>query len=221
MPADDLDRPGARHVLRASRRHDRAVARHRREGHLPGGRSARLDLAHARSARHRRGALSDGAPRAGRSSSATRRCRTSSPFSAWTSFPKRTSSPSRAPARSSASCRSPSTSPTCSPARPAVQVKLEDTIKGFKGLCEGQYDHLPEPAFYMVGTIEEAVEKAKRLARGGLIDAWRSISNWSVPERLLFRAMSRRSIFRAPKAIWASCPVMRRCSRPCGRASSR
>ena len=47
---------------------------------------------------------------------------------------------------------------------PGVQVKLEDTIKGFKGLCEGQYDYLPEPAFYMVGTIEQAVEKGKRLA---------------------------------------------------------
>ena len=42
--------------------------------------------------------------------------------------------------------------------------KLEDTIKGFKGLCNGDYDHLPEPAFYMVGTIEEAVAKAKKLA---------------------------------------------------------
>src|SRR5436305_4724544 len=47
---------------------------------------------------------------------------------------------------------------------PGVQVKLEDTIKAFKGLCEGKYDHLPEPAFYMVGTIEEAVAKAERLA---------------------------------------------------------
>jgi F-type H+-transporting ATPase subunit beta len=47
---------------------------------------------------------------------------------------------------------------------PGVQVKLEDTIKGFKGLCDGAYDHLPEPAFYMVGTIEEAVKKAQRLA---------------------------------------------------------
>ena len=47
---------------------------------------------------------------------------------------------------------------------PGVQVKLEDTIKGFKGLCNGDYDHLPEPAFYMVGTIEEAVAKAKKLA---------------------------------------------------------
>ena len=47
---------------------------------------------------------------------------------------------------------------------PGIQVKLEDTIKGFKGLVDGEYDHLPEAAFYMVGTIEEAVEKAKKLA---------------------------------------------------------
>ena len=47
---------------------------------------------------------------------------------------------------------------------PGKLVALEDTIKGFKGLCDGAYDHLPEPAFYMVGTIEEAVEKAQRLA---------------------------------------------------------
>jgi F-type H+-transporting ATPase subunit beta len=47
---------------------------------------------------------------------------------------------------------------------PGKLVSLEDTIKGFKGLVEGQYDHLPEAAFYMVGTIEEAVEKAQRLA---------------------------------------------------------
>jgi F-type H+-transporting ATPase subunit beta len=45
-----------------------------------------------------------------------------------------------------------------------VLVSLADTIKGFKGLVEGQYDHLPEAAFYMVGTIEQAVEKAQKLA---------------------------------------------------------
>ncbi len=44
-----------------------------------------------------------------------------------------------------------------------VQVPLEDTIKGFKGLVEGKYDSLPEAAFYMVGTIEQAEEKAKKL----------------------------------------------------------
>ena len=47
---------------------------------------------------------------------------------------------------------------------PGVFVNLEDTIKGFKGICAGEYDHLPEAAFYMVGTIEEAVEKAQKLA---------------------------------------------------------
>ncbi|MFL6803084.1 MAG: F0F1 ATP synthase subunit beta [Xanthobacteraceae bacterium] len=47
---------------------------------------------------------------------------------------------------------------------PGVFVDLADTIKGFKGLCDGKYDHLPEPAFYMVGTIEQAVEKGRRLA---------------------------------------------------------
>ena len=48
--------------------------------------------------------------------------------------------------------------------QPGKFVELEDTIKGFKGLCAGEYDHLPEAAFYMVGTIEEAIEKAKKLA---------------------------------------------------------
>ena len=38
-------------------------------------------------------------------------------------------------------------------------VSLADTIAGFKGLCEGEYDHLPESAFYMIGRIEEAKEK--------------------------------------------------------------
>ena len=47
---------------------------------------------------------------------------------------------------------------------PGVFVDIKDTIKGFKGLVSGEYDHLPEAAFYMVGTIEQAVEKAQRLA---------------------------------------------------------
>ena len=46
---------------------------------------------------------------------------------------------------------------------PGKFVELEDTIKGFKALCSGEYDHLPEAAFYMVGTMEEAVEKAKTM----------------------------------------------------------
>jgi len=47
---------------------------------------------------------------------------------------------------------------------PGVLVSLEDTIKGFKGIIEGEYDHLPESAFYMVGTIEDVIEKAKKMA---------------------------------------------------------
>jgi F-type H+-transporting ATPase subunit beta len=47
---------------------------------------------------------------------------------------------------------------------PGVFVKLEDTIKAFKGIVAGEYDNLPEAAFYMVGTIDEAVAKGKKLA---------------------------------------------------------
>ncbi len=46
---------------------------------------------------------------------------------------------------------------------PGVFVNIEDTIKGFKGLVEGKYDDIPEAAFYMVGTIDEVLEKAKKL----------------------------------------------------------
>jgi F-type H+-transporting ATPase subunit beta len=48
---------------------------------------------------------------------------------------------------------------------PGIFVALEDTIKGFAGLVKGDYDHLPEAAFYMVGTIEDAVKKAQKLAQ--------------------------------------------------------
>jgi F-type H+-transporting ATPase subunit beta len=47
---------------------------------------------------------------------------------------------------------------------PGVLVSLDETIRGFKGIYEGDFDHLPESAFYMVGTIDEAVEKARRMA---------------------------------------------------------
>ena len=48
---------------------------------------------------------------------------------------------------------------------PRKLVDLESTIKGFDAICKGEYDHLPEAAFYMVGTIEEAVEKAEKMAK--------------------------------------------------------
>jgi F-type H+-transporting ATPase subunit beta len=48
---------------------------------------------------------------------------------------------------------------------PGKLVDLQSTIKGFDAICKGQYDHLPESAFYMVGTIEDAVEKAEKMAK--------------------------------------------------------
>ena len=46
---------------------------------------------------------------------------------------------------------------------PGKYVSLKDTVASFKGILDGEYDHLPEQAFYMVGSIEEAVEKAAKL----------------------------------------------------------
>jgi F-type H+-transporting ATPase subunit beta len=46
---------------------------------------------------------------------------------------------------------------------PGKYVRLEDTIKSFKEIVDGKHDELPEQAFYMVGTIEEAIEKGKQL----------------------------------------------------------
>ncbi|RMH12194.1 MAG: F0F1 ATP synthase subunit beta, partial [Gammaproteobacteria bacterium] len=46
---------------------------------------------------------------------------------------------------------------------PGKYVSMSDTISGFKAILAGEYDHLPEQAFYMVGSIDEAVEKAKNL----------------------------------------------------------
>jgi F-type H+-transporting ATPase subunit beta len=47
---------------------------------------------------------------------------------------------------------------------PGKFVQVDDTVRSFKAVVDGEYDHLPESAFYMVGGIEEAVEKAQRLA---------------------------------------------------------
>ena len=46
---------------------------------------------------------------------------------------------------------------------PGKYVPLKETIRGFKGILEGEFDHMPEQAFYMVGSIDEAIEKAKKL----------------------------------------------------------
>ncbi len=48
--------------------------------------------------------------------------------------------------------------------QPGVLVDVKDTVRGFKGLVDGEFDHLPEQAFYMVGTIEDAIKKAQKMA---------------------------------------------------------
>ena len=98
------------------------------------------------------------------SCSVTRRSRTSSPSSAWTSSRKRTSSRSRARARSSAICRSPSTLPKSLPAPRACLSSSPTPFAVSRACAKEKYDYLPEAAFYMVGTIEQAVEKGKKLA---------------------------------------------------------
>ena len=50
---------------------------------------------------------------------------------------------------------------------PGKYVPLKETVRGFKEILDGKYDDLPEAAFYMVGTIDEAIEKAKKLAKEG------------------------------------------------------
>ena len=164
-PGRRPDRPRPGHHVRLPRRLHRAPALDLREGHLPGGRPARLDLAHPRRPVRRPGALRRRPPRPGASSSATRSCATSSRSSASTSCPKRTSWSSTAPAGSSGSCRSRSSWPRSFTGKAGQYTPLADTIRSFKEICDGKWDHLPEGAFMYVGAIEQAEEQAKKMAR--------------------------------------------------------
>jgi F0F1-type ATP synthase beta subunit len=79
------------------------------------------------------------------------------------SCPRKTSWWWPARARFSASCRNRSFVAEVFTGSPGKYVALKDTIAAFKGIVAGEYDHLPEQAFYMVGSIDEAVEKANKL----------------------------------------------------------
>ena len=158
-----LDRPVARHDVRAPGRHRRVVAPGRGAGHLPGGRSARLHQPPARSAGRRRRALQHRARRAGRAAALQgtaghhrdpRHGRAVSEEDKQTVFRARK-------VRSFLS--QPFNVAKVFTGQDGKIVPLADTIRGFKGILAGEYDHLPEQAFYMVGAIEEAVEKAKTL----------------------------------------------------------
>ena len=164
VPADDLTDPAPATSfahLDATTVLSRA---HRRAGHLPGGGPARTRPRACSTRCHRRGALPGRPRRAGRSCS---RYKALKDIIAILGMDELSEEDKLIVARArkiSASCPSRSTSPRRSPASPGVFVKLEDTIARFKAIVDGEYDHLPEPAFYMVGTIEEAVAKAAKMA---------------------------------------------------------
>ena len=102
--------------------------------------------------------------RCSRCSSAIRRCRTSSRSWAWTNCREEDKQIVARARKIERFLSQPFDVAAVFTGTPGVQVKIEDTVKGFKGIVEGKYDNLPEAAFYMVGTIEQAVEKAKKLA---------------------------------------------------------
>ena len=98
------------------------------------------------------------------SCSNTNLSRISLPSWAWMNFQMRIRWSWIAPVRWSVSLSQPFHVAEVFTGFPGVFVALEDTIKAFKGIVAGDYDHLPEQAFYMVGTIEEAIAKAEKMA---------------------------------------------------------
>ena len=164
VPADDPYRSGACDLVRPPRRDHGAQPPDRRAGHLPGGRSARFDLAHARPAHRRRGALRRRHPRPGNPADLqgpTRRHRHPRHGRAFRG--RQADRPPRA-RKIQRFLSQPFHVAEVFTGTPGLLVSLEDTIKGFKEICEGEHDDLPEAAFFMIGTIDQAVEKAKQLA---------------------------------------------------------
>ena len=164
VPADDLTDPAPATTfahLDATTVLSRAD---RRARHLPGRRSARLDLAHPRSRASSARSTTTSRARAGGPAALQGPAGHHRHPRHGRALGRGQADRRRAPARSSTSCRSRSTSPRRSPACKGAYVKLADTIRGFKEIVEGKHDDIPEQAFYMVGTIEDVLEKAKKLA---------------------------------------------------------
>ena len=91
---------------------------------------------------------------------------------------------------------------------PGKYVPIDETIASFKGLCDGEYDHLPEQAFFLVGGIEEAVEQAKTIEARRVMP---SRSTSSRPSARSGPARSKSSSRPASTATSASWAAMRRC----------
>ena len=101
--------------------------------------------------------------RSSESCSATRTFRTSSRFSVSTSWPRRTSSWCSGPAVSSASCSQNMMAAEQFTGQPGSTVPLKETIEAFDKLSKGDFDHLPEQAFFLIGGLEDLQKKAESL----------------------------------------------------------
>ena len=163
VPADDLTDPAPGEHVRAPRRDDRALARDRREGDLSGRRPARL-RSRARSSR--------GSSPTSTTSVATQvqqvlqRYKDLQDIIAILGMDELTDEDKLVVSRARKIERflsQPNFVAEQFTGTPGEYVKLEDTISGFREILDGKHDELPEAAFYMVGTIEQAVEKAEQL----------------------------------------------------------
>ena len=163
VPADDLTDPAPARVVCPPGRDDGALPRHRIEGHLPGRRSARLELAGS-SSRASSPTTTTGRRRGcRRCCSATRTCRTSSPSWAWTSCPTRTSRPLPAARKIELFLSQPFHVAEAFTGTPGIYVQLDTTIRSFQEILEGKHDDLPEQAFYLVGGIDDVVARAEEM----------------------------------------------------------
>ena len=160
-----LDRPGAGDLVRPSGRHHGAEPRDLGKGHLSGGRSARLDLAHAVAAAS--SARSTTRPRAW----CSRCCRSYKSLQDIIAILGMDELSEEDKIDGGARAQDRALPVAAVPRRRSLHRlarQVRRPRRHHQGLpaaiCEGKYDHLPEAAFYMVGTIEEAVEKGKKLA---------------------------------------------------------
>ena len=137
--------------------------RHLREGHLPRRRPARLHLPLARPPHRRRRALRRRPRSPARPADLQEPAGHHRHSRHGRALRRRQADRRPRPPHRALPLASRSTSPKSSPARPASSCPIADTVRSFKEITEGKYDHLPEAAFYMVGTIEDAVKKAESL----------------------------------------------------------
>jgi F-type H+-transporting ATPase subunit beta len=183
VPADDLTDPSPGHHLRPPGRHRGAVARHRLAGHLPRRGPAGQQQPPGRPQRRRRRALQHHACRAVDAAALQGTARHHRHPGHGRTEPEDKLAVARA-RKIQRFLSQPFHVAEVFTGSPGKYVPLKETIRGFKMIVAGECDHLPEQAFYMVGTIDEAFEKAKKINKE---PTWRpSTSTWSSAEESIF-----------------------------------